>query len=146
MKSFSLRWLLFRFFFLQLTSSIALEHFLLPFFFLFVIILARHVCMVLWVMCFMEVQYKTSIFCLVFCTYISCLLLFLELICICCGFTEQFDDLGDHGTKIIVYNLWFNDDEHMELDFESDPKVCYFFKIFLTFSFIASFTFSENIC
>lgn len=35
---------------------------------------------------------------------------------------KQFDDLGHHGTKIIVYNLWFNDDGHMELDFESDPK------------------------
>ncbi|XP_017698570.3 protein MICRORCHIDIA 6 isoform X1 [Phoenix dactylifera] len=35
---------------------------------------------------------------------------------------KQFDEVGPHGTKIIVYNLWFNDDGHMELDFESDPK------------------------
>ncbi|XP_010923147.2 protein MICRORCHIDIA 6 isoform X2 [Elaeis guineensis] len=35
---------------------------------------------------------------------------------------KQFDDVGHHGTKIIVYNLWLNDDGHMELDFESDPK------------------------
>lgn len=35
---------------------------------------------------------------------------------------EQFDDMGEHGTKIIVYNLWFNDDGDMELDFNSDTK------------------------
>ncbi|KAG1347026.1 hypothetical protein COCNU_06G008550 [Cocos nucifera] len=35
---------------------------------------------------------------------------------------KQFDDVGHHGTKIIVYNLWLNDDGLMELDFESDPK------------------------
>ncbi|KQK08254.1 protein MICRORCHIDIA 6 isoform X2 [Brachypodium distachyon] len=35
---------------------------------------------------------------------------------------KQFDDIGDHGTKIIVFNLWFNDDGDMELDFNSDKK------------------------
>jgi hypothetical protein len=35
----------------------------------------------------------------------------------------QFDDIGEHGTKIIVFNLWFNDDGDMELDFNSDKKV-----------------------
>lgn len=35
---------------------------------------------------------------------------------------KQFDDMGDHGTKIIVFNLWFNDDGDMELDFNSDKK------------------------
>jgi len=35
----------------------------------------------------------------------------------------QFDDMGEHGTKIIVFNLWFNDDGDMELDFISDEKV-----------------------
>ena len=35
----------------------------------------------------------------------------------------QFDDMGDHGTKIIVFNLWLNDDGDMELDFNSDKKV-----------------------
>ncbi|PHT63198.1 hypothetical protein T459_33007 [Capsicum annuum] len=33
-----------------------------------------------------------------------------------------FDDIGDHGTKVIVHNLWFNDDGRMELDFEADPE------------------------
>lgn len=37
----------------------------------------------------------------------------------------QFDGIGDHGTKIIVYNLWHNDDGNMELDFSSDPKVSF---------------------
>ncbi|KAL2243708.1 UNVERIFIED_CONTAM: Protein MICRORCHIDIA 6, partial [Sesamum indicum] len=32
------------------------------------------------------------------------------------------DDIGPHGTKIIVYNLWHNDEGKMELDFESDPE------------------------
>lgn len=35
---------------------------------------------------------------------------------------KQFDDMGEHGTKIIVFNLWFNDDGDMELDFNSDKK------------------------
>ncbi|KAL2620199.1 hypothetical protein R1flu_000404 [Riccia fluitans] len=32
----------------------------------------------------------------------------------------QFADVGWHGTKVIVYNLWFNDDGILELDFDSD--------------------------
>ncbi|XP_077253575.1 histidine kinase-, DNA gyrase B-, and HSP90-like ATPase family protein isoform X2 [Tasmannia lanceolata] len=35
---------------------------------------------------------------------------------------KQFDDIGHHGTKVIVYNLWLNDDGGMELDFESDKE------------------------
>ncbi|OVA19862.1 hypothetical protein BVC80_233g11 [Macleaya cordata] len=35
---------------------------------------------------------------------------------------QQFDDIGQHGTKVIIYNLWFNDDGDMELDFKSDVE------------------------
>ncbi|XP_059300651.1 protein MICRORCHIDIA 6-like isoform X6 [Lycium ferocissimum] len=35
---------------------------------------------------------------------------------------KQFDDIGDHGTKIVIYNLWLNDEGQMELDFQSDPE------------------------
>lgn len=35
---------------------------------------------------------------------------------------KQFDDIGDHGTKIIIYNLWMNDDGELELDFETDKQ------------------------
>ncbi|KAI8543720.1 hypothetical protein RHMOL_Rhmol08G0240400 [Rhododendron molle] len=35
---------------------------------------------------------------------------------------KQFDDIGYHGTKIIIYNLWLTDGGKMELDFDSDPK------------------------
>uniref|UniRef100_A0A1D1Z8J6 MORC family CW-type zinc finger protein 4 n=1 Tax=Anthurium amnicola TaxID=1678845 RepID=A0A1D1Z8J6_9ARAE len=35
---------------------------------------------------------------------------------------KQFDDIGHHGTKIIIFNLWFNDEGEMELDFESDAS------------------------
>ncbi|XP_069155514.1 protein MICRORCHIDIA 6-like isoform X2 [Solanum lycopersicum] len=35
---------------------------------------------------------------------------------------KQFDSIGDHGTKIIIYNLWLNDEGEMELDFYSDPE------------------------
>ncbi|KAL8457872.1 hypothetical protein ACS0TY_035659 [Phlomoides rotata] len=35
---------------------------------------------------------------------------------------KHCDDIGPHGTKIIVYNLWHDDDGKMELDFESDPE------------------------
>ncbi|KAJ3695645.1 hypothetical protein LUZ60_001022 [Juncus effusus] len=34
---------------------------------------------------------------------------------------KQFDDIGDNGTKVLVYNLWHNDDGDVELDFLSDP-------------------------
>lgn len=34
----------------------------------------------------------------------------------------QFNDIGYHGTKIIIFNLWLNDDGNMELDFQSDAK------------------------
>jgi hypothetical protein len=47
----------------------------------------------------------------------------------------QFDGIGDHGTKIIVYNLWHNDDGNMELDFSSDPKVSFVLYSLLTFLF-----------
>lgn len=36
---------------------------------------------------------------------------------------KQFDDIENHhGTKIIIFNLWFNDDENLELDFDTDPQ------------------------
>ncbi|XAR50204.1 hypothetical protein NMG60_11004469 [Bertholletia excelsa] len=35
---------------------------------------------------------------------------------------KQFDEIGCHGTKIIIYNLWLNDEGTVELDFNSDPK------------------------
>ncbi|KRH03263.1 hypothetical protein GLYMA_17G087900v4 [Glycine max] len=35
---------------------------------------------------------------------------------------KLFDDIGNHGTKIIIFNLWFNDDGNLELDFNSDPE------------------------
>ncbi|XP_042501279.1 protein MICRORCHIDIA 6-like isoform X5 [Macadamia integrifolia] len=34
----------------------------------------------------------------------------------------MFNGMGDHGTKVVIYNLWFNDDGDMELDFEADPE------------------------
>ncbi|XP_038686675.1 protein MICRORCHIDIA 6-like isoform X1 [Tripterygium wilfordii] len=33
---------------------------------------------------------------------------------------KQFDDIGPHGTKVIIYNLWFGDEGNMELDFDTD--------------------------
>ncbi|GLU11308.1 hypothetical protein SLE2022_280630 [Rubroshorea leprosula] len=35
---------------------------------------------------------------------------------------KQFDDIGYHGTKVIIYNLWLTDDGDLELDFNSDPE------------------------
>ncbi|KAI9126532.1 hypothetical protein K1719_002128 [Acacia pycnantha] len=35
---------------------------------------------------------------------------------------KQFDDIGPHGTKVIIYNLWFNGDGNLEFDFDKDPK------------------------
>jgi hypothetical protein len=36
---------------------------------------------------------------------------------------EQFCDIGPHGTKIIVFNLWSNGDGNLELDFDTNPEV-----------------------
>ncbi|WOL17514.1 protein MICRORCHIDIA 6 [Canna indica] len=35
---------------------------------------------------------------------------------------EQFNDIGQHGTNIIVFNLWLNDDGDMEINFQTDEK------------------------
>ncbi|XP_059670125.1 protein MICRORCHIDIA 6-like isoform X2 [Cornus florida] len=35
---------------------------------------------------------------------------------------KQFDDIGQHGTKIVIYNLWLNDDGDLELDFNVDAE------------------------
>ncbi|KAL5713380.1 hypothetical protein ACHQM5_015460 [Ranunculus cassubicifolius] len=35
---------------------------------------------------------------------------------------QQFEDIGSHGTKIVVYNLWQNDDGLLELDFDHDNE------------------------
>ncbi|GMI76939.1 microrchidia 2, CRT1 Homologue 1 [Hibiscus trionum] len=34
----------------------------------------------------------------------------------------QFDDVGPHGTKIIIYNLWLNDEGIYELAFDDDDE------------------------
>lgn len=44
----------------------------------------------------------------------------------------QFDNMGSHGTKVIVYNLWLNDEGITELNFDTDPKVVF---LFYQFSF-----------
>lgn len=38
---------------------------------------------------------------------------------------RQFEDVGSHGTKVLVYNLWMNDSGLLELDFEdNDEDIC----------------------
>ncbi|GAB4845779.1 Protein MICRORCHIDIA 4 [Ancistrocladus abbreviatus] len=34
---------------------------------------------------------------------------------------QQFNLMKDHGTRIIIYNLWEDDQGELELDFDSDP-------------------------
>ncbi|KAF3432351.1 hypothetical protein FNV43_RR27091 [Rhamnella rubrinervis] len=34
---------------------------------------------------------------------------------------QQLDVLGEHGTRIIIYNLWEDDEGLLELDFDADP-------------------------
>ncbi|GJN07765.1 hypothetical protein PR202_ga25624 [Eleusine coracana subsp. coracana] len=36
--------------------------------------------------------------------------------------SDMFTDIGPHGTKIIVFNLWANDDGNLELDFDTNPE------------------------
>jgi len=33
--------------------------------------------------------------------------------------------MGSRGTKVIIYNLWCNDDGNLELDFDTDSKVVF---------------------
>ncbi|KAK3162200.1 hypothetical protein QOZ80_1BG0086680 [Eleusine coracana subsp. coracana] len=35
---------------------------------------------------------------------------------------QNFTNIGPHGTKIIVFNLWSNDDGNLELDFDTNPE------------------------
>ncbi|XP_074376099.1 protein MICRORCHIDIA 2-like isoform X2 [Apium graveolens] len=35
---------------------------------------------------------------------------------------QQFEDIGSHGTKIIIYNLWLNDEGVFELSFDDDDQ------------------------
>ncbi|KAL2577027.1 hypothetical protein AAZV13_16G107900 [Glycine max] len=34
----------------------------------------------------------------------------------------QFDDIGSHGTKVVIYNLWLNDEGIYELSFDDDAE------------------------
>lgn len=38
----------------------------------------------------------------------------------------QFDNIGSHGTKIIIFNLWMNDEGIYELCFDDDDEVNHF--------------------
>ncbi|XP_023634531.1 protein MICRORCHIDIA 2-like [Capsella rubella] len=35
---------------------------------------------------------------------------------------QQFEDIGTHGTKVIIYNLWLNDEGLYELSFDDDNE------------------------
>lgn len=37
--------------------------------------------------------------------------------------TYQFEVIGAHGTKVIIYNLWLNDEGIYELSFDDDDEV-----------------------
>ena len=39
------------------------------------------------------------------------------------SFLHQFDDIGTHGTKVIIYNLWLNDEGVYELSFDDEDEV-----------------------
>ncbi|KAG6514826.1 hypothetical protein ZIOFF_025200 [Zingiber officinale] len=51
------------------------------------------------------------------------------------GLLENFNDMGSHGTKIIIYNLWHNDMGETELDFETDEKA----EVVTTIGFLKEF-------
>lgn len=36
----------------------------------------------------------------------------------------QFEEIGVHGTRILIYNLWLNDEGIYELSFDDDDEVC----------------------
>ncbi|PWA75347.1 histidine kinase-like ATPase, C-terminal domain-containing protein [Artemisia annua] len=35
---------------------------------------------------------------------------------------QQFEDIGSHGTKVMIYNLWLNDEGIYELNFDEDDE------------------------
>ncbi|CAH1434611.1 unnamed protein product [Lactuca virosa] len=35
---------------------------------------------------------------------------------------QQFEDIGSHGTKVLIYNLWLNDEGIYELNFDDDDE------------------------
>ena len=38
-------------------------------------------------------------------------------------FLMQFNGMKEHGTRVVIYNLWEDDEEQLELDFDADPHV-----------------------
>ncbi|KAH7686953.1 ATPase domain of HSP90 chaperone/DNA topoisomerase II/histidine kinase protein [Dioscorea alata] len=34
----------------------------------------------------------------------------------------QFENVGSHGTQVLIYNLWMDDDDLLELDFDDDDE------------------------
>lgn len=48
----------------------------------------------------------------------------------------QFEDVGSHGTKVLIYNLWMNDDGLLELDFDDDDEVPIISILFLFLTYI----------
>lgn len=40
-------------------------------------------------------------------------------------FMLQFNFMKDQGTRIVMYNLWEDDEGKLEMDFDSDPHVCH---------------------
>lgn len=56
----------------------------------------------------------------------QCMFLFLTIITLLfvdVSAAKQFNDIGPHGTKIIVFNLLGSTEGHMDLDFDTDTKV-----------------------
>jgi hypothetical protein len=48
------------------------------------------------------------------------------------NYTFQFEDIGSHGTKILIYNLWLNDEGIYELSFDDDDEVyCLYLNLLL---------------
>ncbi|KAL9314108.1 hypothetical protein ACSQ67_019560 [Phaseolus vulgaris] len=58
---------------------------------------------------------------------------------------KQFDEIGSHGTKVIIYNLWCNDDGNLELDFDTNSKVV-FIIFFWFYFFLLYFVFIILLC
>ncbi len=57
----------------------------------------------------------------------------------------QFNDIGWHGTKVIVYNLWLNDDGILELDFDSDEHVTQLFTFQICSGFLGTNLFDYSL-
>ena len=63
----------------------------------------------------LQKNYQISCLYLIYCIFGD--LWYINFYCSIIFFSYQFEDIGSHGTKVLIYNLWLNDERIYELNF-----------------------------